>query len=486
MSDASRDLSGSTNRRIGFWILLVALSCVRLIHIHLLWADEDYHLAAALNLLHGRIPYREFWYDKPPLCAAYYLLCAAYPGWPLRLLDAAYVFAACWLVFRIARHWWGDLEGRIGAFLFAFFLTFYLPSAVIPFAADALMILPHLAAIDRALRRRPFAAGVWCGVAFLFNVKAVFVLATCAAWLIEAPLLLTAGFLVPILAALASALGAGAWSNYYEQVWRWGFAYARDWPVPNPASLLLRRTFDWLGFQGALTAGAAYGLARSDRADVWKLASWLVFSFIAVCVGWRFEPRYFLQLLPPMVIAAARGGAIAWRERRPLTAALASILLLVPLARFAPSYVLLGAADLRGTEPHWSDVALDLDSQRVARQIRAVAYPGDTLFVWGYRSDIYVYARMISGSLFSDSQPLTGVPADRHLHVSQSIYGGPAARNRTLLAHTHPTFVVDGLGLLNPNLAPEKYPELRAWLAGYQLVGRTRLSLIYRNTITPR
>jgi hypothetical protein len=39
---------------------------------------------------------------------------------------------------------------------------------------------------------------------------------------------------------------------------------------------------------------------------------------------------------------------------------------------------------------------------------------------------------------------------------------------------------VDGLGLLNPNLAPAVYPELRPWLAHYELVARTKLSLIYR------
>jgi len=52
----------------------ILLASLRLCHIRLLWADEDYHLAAALNLLHGKWPYRDFWYDKPPLNAFYYLL----------------------------------------------------------------------------------------------------------------------------------------------------------------------------------------------------------------------------------------------------------------------------------------------------------------------------------------------------------------------------------------------------------------------------
>ncbi|HEY3454582.1 MAG TPA: hypothetical protein VGK64_08265, partial [Bryobacteraceae bacterium] len=105
--------------------------------------------------------------------------------------------------------------------------------------------------------------------------------------------------------------------------------------------------------------------------------------------------------------------------------------------------------------------------------------PGDTLFVWGYRPDIYVYTRRLSGSPFWDSQPLTGVPADRHLTESQNILGPSAARHRAEFIQSSPTFFVDGLGLLNPALAPGNFPEIRQWMLQYKLIGRTRLCLIY-------
>jgi hypothetical protein len=123
---------------------------------------------------------------------------------------------------------------------------------------------------------------------------------------------------------------------------------------------------------------------------------------------------------------------------------------------------------------------MDLDSQRAAAQIRDLARPGDTLFVWGYRPDLYVYTHLSSDSRFWDSQPLTGVPADRHLSATNAIYGGPAAANRAQLTRSNPTFIVDGLSLLNPRLSPQIYPELRDWLRHYRLVARTKLSLIYR------
>ena len=522
------DFSTSTRARRICLGLVVLLSCARLAHVSLLWADEDYHLAAAIQLLHGKIPYRDFWYDKPPLNAVYYLLIGGFSGWPLRILDALYILLACYLVYRVARVWWGEAEALTSAALLAFFTTFYLPSAVIPFAADALMMVPHLVAIYCALRRRPLLAGFWAGVAFLFNPKGLFVLAACAVWLINraaparerhahafsrtksgtksgtgyefpqfqptenkknhnagirslSPIsVLLAGFAAPLIVGSVCTLWLGAWPGYLEQVWRWGFIYATGSPVLHPLWNGTVRTLDWLGFHAALAVGGVAAFFNISRADRWKLAWWLALSFAGVCLGSRFAPHYFLQLLPPAAIAASRGIIAAYRARGKSAALILALLLIVPFVRFGPRYVSLAYDDVTHTEPRWSDIAMDLDSQEAARRIRSSARPGDTLFVWGYRPDLYVYTRMVPNGLFSDSQPLTGVPADRHLSAISAIYGGPAAANRDKLKHSRPTWLVDGLGLLNPKLKPSVYPELRPWLANYKLVDRTNLSLIYR------
>ena len=70
--------------------------------------------------------------------------------------------------------------------------------------------------------------------------------------------------------------------------------------------------------------------------------------------------------------------------------------------------------------------------------------------------------------MFWDSQPLTGVPADRHLTESQAILGGSAARHRAQFVQSSPAFFVDGLGLLNPALDPRVFPEVRQWLRQYE------------------
>lgn len=465
-------------RLLGAWAVAV-LVCLRFTHIHVLWADENYHIAASVFILHGKVPYRDFWYDKPPLNAVYYLLAGGHPGWPLRILDAAYIAVACALIWRFTRAWWGEAEAWTAAFLLAFYTAFYLPSAVIPFAPDALTIVPQLVAVYCAHRRNPFWAGVWAAIAFFVNPKALFVLAVCAVWLTSELPLLIAGYVIVVAIGFACLVVAGAWPGYAEQVWHWGFIYARTSPEPHPAETGLKNTADWLGFHAALVLTAVYAFFRFKRGTRWKLAVWLAFSFAAVCLGLRFAPHYYLQFLPALVFVAARGTVLALRERRTATTLILILLLLVPLVRFGPHYALLALDDIHHREPRWNDVILDLDSQHVAAKIRALRRPGDTLFVWGYRPSMYVYTRMTAPGLFWDSQPLTGVPADRHLHATTVVYGGPAARNRELLIRTHPTFIVDGLGLLNPRLAPSVYPELRPWLARYRMVARTKLSLIY-------
>jgi hypothetical protein len=192
---------------------------------------------------------------------------------------------------------------------------------------------------------------------------------------------------------------------------------------------------------------------------------------MAVAAGWRFFPRYYFQLLPVMALMAARGYVLLERRR-----ALLLLLLLIPLVRFGPRYVMLANDLLHDRQTEWIDLAMYQDCRAAADRVDRQG----TLLVWGYRPDIFAYSRMAAGSRFLDSQPLTGVLADRHLTNSEAAAPELASQNRRELIQTRPTWIVDGLGPLNPALAITHYPDLQDWLAGYREVGRTRHSIIYR------
>jgi hypothetical protein len=263
---------------------------------------------------------------------------------------------------------------------------------------------------------------------------------------------------------------AGALAGYWDEVWRWGRVYAGTTFVDAPVKNGLLRTLNWSGFHGAIVIAAAMAWPMiAGKAERRRWTVWLVISLAGVAAGLRFFPRYYFQILPVVVLLAARGFA-EMRGRRRVVA----LLLLIPLARFAPTYF------LAARDAGWRDIAMDRDSRAAARMVREAAKPGDTLFVWGFRPEIYVYSHLPAATRFLDSQPLTGVPADRHLTQSTPVETGESRARRAELAASRPTFVVDGLGEYNRRLAVTEFGDLRAWMGGYREVGRSAGSVIYR------
>ncbi len=467
--------------RLLWWLLAAALVATRMCHTGILWEGDAYPLAGAQQILHGKVLYRAIWFDKPPLLALAYLLFGALPGWPLRLFGACYGLLACWIAYAFGRELWTEREGRWAAALLGFSLCFDYPSAAIPVASDLLMLAPHLAAVWLA-SRRPFWSGVLAAVAFWINPKGALVAAVCLLWNPAVIVAMAAGFASVSAAMLAWLAATGALAPYWEQVWRWGRLYAARPFETAPLRNGILRTLGWAGFHAAIVVAAAWCAYRSrdregavttvssGRRQMQRWLAWLLISLAGVAAGLRFFPRYYFLLLPVMVMLAAHGFALLKGRARFAVC----LLLLIPAIHFAPTYV---AAARNGD---WRDTAMDRDSRAAASLARAMAKPGDTLFVWGYRPEDYVYTRLPAATMYLDAQPLTGVPADRHLTQSVPVETEAPRERRVELARSAPSFILDGLGPYNPRLAIGNYPDLRAWLEKYREVGRTGGTVIYR------
>lgn len=450
-----------------FWLGCFALlTAVRLCHSDVLWADEAYGLAAARRMLEGGTLYRDIWFDKPPLYAWIYVLWGARTGWVLRLAGALFALLCCWLAARVARACFGPTEGYLAAAAMAFFLSFDHPVAMLSLAPDFLLIPFTLASVYALAVDRPWQAGALAAAGLLANTKALLLLPLTLLWKPAAWKATLAGFavMVPVVWALT-------W-GWQEPVWLWGTAYARETFLEHPLREGVRRTLNWAGFHAALAAGAGVFFFRAHPLRG-RFGWWLALSLAAVCAGARFFPRYYLALLPVMTVAAARGWLLLPRRRAAILAAAA---LMVPALRFGTRHV----AIWRGDPSAMRDLALFEDCRRAARKIHALARPGDTLFVWGYRPELNVLAGLPGATPFLDSQPLTGVLADRHLRVSVATLPELARRNRLELQKSSPTFIADGLGTLNPRLAITQYPDLRTWFSRYELVAQTAATRIYR------
>ncbi len=453
--------------RAGFWAACGALlAAVRLCHVHVLWVDEAYGIAAARRILEGAALYRDIWFDKPPLYAWIYLLWDAQTGWPLRVGGTLFCLLCCWLAERVATRIFGPREGLFAAAGMAFFLAFDHPFALLSLAPDLLLIPFALGAVWALASHRPALAATCAAAALLANSKALLLL----------PLVLFWQFadwkrILPAYTLTAAAVWLAA-NGWLEPVWQWGRLYSADSSVAHPVAEGIKRTANWAGFHSALVIGAAvYFLRKSPRR--WHLAAWLALALAMVAAGARFFPRYYFALLPVLVVAAARGVCLIpfrWRT------VILTVTLAVPALRFGSRDI----AILRAEPAAMRDLALWEDCRDAAVQIRALARPGDSLFVWGYRPELNVLADLPGATPFLDSQPLTGVIADRHLINSQPTAPAIAERNRRRLIETHPTFIADGLGPYNPSLAITRYEDLRAWFSQYDLVAQTPGTLIYR------
>jgi hypothetical protein len=436
-----------TRELLAIFALVLA---VRLTHAGVLWIEEAYPMAAAQQLLMGRWPYADFWYDKPPGAIWFYALWGARPGWLMRLAGALYVTACAALAWR--------LGGRWAAWLLAVYLSFGIPSAVMALAPDLLLVAPHLGAVWLAQTGRPLAAGLVAGMGMLIHTKALFVLAVVLLW--QPGWRALAGF----TATLPLHLVFG--EAYWQQVWAWGRVYASNTFIDKPLLEFLRRTANWLGFHLSAVAGLC-GAHLS-----WRDWAWLGLSLASVTLGQRFFPRYYFFLLAPVVVLAGRAlGQLRARWRWALLA-----LLLIPLARFGPRAIQLALGDTS-----WDDLALHRDSQQVARYIREHGKPEDTLFVWGYRPDIDALARRRGGAPFLESQPLNCVFADRHLTQSKPLSGQGCEERLRRFREAEPNWLVDGLGPLNARLRLEAYRNMK----GYALVLRTPSAYLYR-LVEPR
>lgn len=447
-------------------IVFLLTFALKLCHKDVLWVEEAYPIAAALEILRGKVLYRDVWFDKPPLFAYAYWLFGAAIGWKLRLMGALLVTASSACAWLVARKLWSDREALLAALLLAFYLNFGIPAAVMSAAPDQLIIPLHLLAILFCLRGQPFFAGAAAGLAMLVNPKAPFVLAACLAWQWRSAHLLAAGFTAANLPALASMQWSGALDPYLDQVWRWGMLYSRDTFLSNPFSEAFSRTLNWAGFQATLIIGAASAVWRGRDSKTARLLFWTAVSFAAVCAGLRFFPRYYFHLLVPAAVLAARGLAPL---RRPHWAALA--LLLIPLVRFGPRYIQTAMG-----QP-WADLALHADAREAAAFVQQNQARG--ILVWGYRPEVYAYSRVPAATPWLDSQPLTGVMADRHLVSSTPTVPAWAADNRRRLVAYEPDIILDGLGPLNPALAISNYPDLKPWLDRYQPLHKTPSFVYY-------
>lgn len=456
------EMSGMQKSGRNFWIgifLLTLLLRAPSLYTEVLDPDEAGHAVHVGVWLDGGTPYVDFIDNKQPLFYATYAAIFTLLG---RSLLAVHAVTIPWLVFtafllcRLARAVWGSpLAGRAAALVFTFFGTAYLEKDMLASNTEVLMNLPLAAAFLVALGgsrdgprgRAAFVAGLLAGLATLYNLKAGIALPLLALIVLlegsdrwrhglPASLLLGVGALLPWGVTCLAFWAGGA---LHEMIY-WNFLLNRKYADAGvPLWLIDFRRGILYGFPrlllfllATIVAWAAAGAAllapprdARPRRQVRWIGLWLAASFAPVCIGGRLYGHYFIQLLPPLALLAA-GPLARWlaglgpfavsapddplasgpeepqpRYRlRPVRTALLLAGALVPVCGLTVAgHLRIARGELDGLRP---------EVGRVAAYVRGHTCPDDRLFIWGYWSPVYYYARRPPATRFVYPQTLAG------------------------------------------------------------------------------
>lgn len=421
--------------RIAWWMLLaLAIGICIFIRIRLLEfpleRDEGEYAYSGQLMLQGIAPYKLAYSMKFPGTAATYALLMSIFGQSVAGIHLGLLvvnLATSALLFVLGRRMANSTTAGIAAA--ASYAVMSISTSVLGWSAHAthLLMLPVMAgvllllrAIDRQSDQPLCFSGLLFGLAMLMKQPAaVFILfgAACLlfagkqaglSWkrIVTRELIFCASAAAPLLLT-----GFALWhAGVFEKFWFWTVTYAREYATlssPSNAAAYLRVTYqEVIGARRILYALAGIGLIlgfwKGNRARGAFLNSFLVFSVLALCVGFYFRPHYFFLILPALALLI--GAAIAnvpefFRGRLSLDRV--TILLVFGFALawplFQESNLLFALPPLKASRFVYGECPFP-ESMRIGEYLREHTAPEDTIAVLGSEPQIYFFAHRHSAT----------------------------------------------------------------------------------------
>jgi 4-amino-4-deoxy-L-arabinose transferase-like glycosyltransferase len=401
--------------------------------------DEGVYGTIARGWLHGAIPYRDLWDNKGPLLFLWYaasFLTLGESTLSPRIFAALAAGLSVPFVWAAARTLLDSRLAALAATLFALsFLNIYIQVTA---NAEVFMLLPLTAGLwafalgARSQSPWPFlAAGVLTSLAVFTRQSALWALIGYGAWLAilflrhreERPRLLRAGIALAAGAALAAVPFAAYFAAHGALYDLWYAMFEFNWFRAGESAFYMKLIPPILGNPVPLVGGLVFWALAA--LGVWRLAlrgdrfAWLILSFLvsseaaAQTMG-RLFPHYSIHLMPGAALAGALGLAYVWERwqegRRALAVALA-----------ATALVTLGAAVFVYAQPtpaerfeaeYWWRAQGSIVAPEIAEAVATMTQPGDYVYEWGTRSQIYFLA---------DRQPASRWLHNRAYRVDKSI-----------------------------------------------------------------
>jgi hypothetical protein len=425
-------------------------------------SDEAYLATQAQILADGGRLYVDTVDRKPPvvpyLYAAAFQLTGSDGLAPVRALAVlAHALTAFMLAIEARRRLrWRYAAVFTGcAYLLA--ATAFLPADAQAANFEVFMLPAMTAAMLFGIRDRPAAAGATLGLATLTKQTAAVVLVPLAylAWRYRrwrSVLILGAAFAIPLVIA---ALVFGP-HDFTFWVFTGNGGYVDVHGVVGYTIALGARQTGWFIFGSAALVVLLPFAWRERRADL-DLWLWLASGVVAVALGLRFFPHYYLQLLPPLALLGARGLDVLSGSRR------AGVLIIVGLlALVSTTYFLVPAFTQR--ESRDTRIAL-----AVANYVEHHTGAGERVLVWGQAPEVYWASGRRPATRFATTGFLTGASGGRPPSRVGAQYAVPGAADDFFadLRRTSPALIAD-MSTADQRHAryypPDRFPRFQRFL----------------------
>ncbi len=419
--------------------------------------DQGEFATIGRGILDGRIPYVDLWNPKPP--AVFYVYAAA-----IKLLGrtSEAIRAIDLLLFpptALALYWIGRrlANARVGIWAALLYGVFYFTETFWTLTQnDGIVLLPMTLAAACAiqaadLERRSalwaFAAGGLSAYVIWFKYPfAIFVGAVVFAYIwvgarraVPLPrrdgIAFVGGGLLIGLGGIACLMAMGAWDTLVQSALLTAHYTAQG--IGDFAGAMATA----LGFRGqqwgllAILAliGVIAGLRRFSRSSLWWIAAvWLIAGTAVMLVQLKFYDYHWLPMLPPLALIAAAGIETVVevisrkfipqpplpmeRGRQPKVARGEVVRGIIAFALLAAMAAVIGSRTLPYLTGQEDQVAyyhqfqagefVADESLEVANFLRQRVLPGDSLFIWGFRPEVYYLSQLNPAVRFIFQFPL--------------------------------------------------------------------------------
>ncbi len=501
------------------WVNVIIITLVVILRLptvlpSLYNSDEGYYGIIANDTLDGGTLYRTAVDTKPP--GIYYIYVAVFKVAGKNNLLAVHVLAilvvaATALVLRrIGARVGDDWAGAWSGIGYAVFVHAYRPGDTLPANTEifaslflALSVLAFLQGERKAGLGWMFLSGTLVGMATLIRQPSAVTLGAMLAYLVYL-------WLIPRYQSLGRVLAAGSGvvtgfiaviaglACYYQwqgnlhdaYLWAWAFAvryvesettfpYVLKRLVTVHLAVMLAWGLLWyFGIRQVIETLRSFRRRRAVPTEQVLVILWLVLSYLAIFIGWRFPGHYHLAVLPPLSILAGSAFSrfVAEQRRSPQ-----------PRWRWIRTGI-IGAAALPAIGfliMAFTVRTQTLDFLPTVQQIVKETSANDRIFVWGSTPQLYSFSGRRMATRFVSCTHLVGAYASRPREVRDRAESVIPGSWDMLQAdwEAHPPALIIDMSTVDPFWAAHpmtRYPVLRAYLANYRVEGVINGETIYR------